>query len=185
VFTAAFKGIASWAGRVEWITRLQTLKAQYAQYNIAYFAEILFPIDLVAYTHSQMTTGTGEVGLSVHMFVSYSHAQALLSTAALVFVFTWEIRMGSNLLLFWTFTLFMAINVTVGGWLMIWNCDIDAITMVGRGSVRSDNVQVTMSMSIGFSIDYMVHMSHHLAKYDPLDEDPSNHIMYCLQVRRP
>jgi hypothetical protein len=45
-----------------------------------------------------------------------------------------------------------------------------------------DNVQVTMSMSIGFSIDYMVHMSHHLAKYDPLDEDPSDHVMYCLQV---
>lgn len=115
-------------------------------------------------------------------------AQALLATAFVSLLFTTSRLHSTNALLFiCTCTSFITVNCAVSGLLLAWDCNLDPVTMVCALAACHLHLcarQVTLLMSVSFSVDYLVHAGHHLAHLEDCSDDHQREQLGgALQVR--
>lgn len=144
-FSTCFQDLKTWPERIEWLHELEGIRQQYAEYNISFVSEVIVPTDLLSYMHNAMVTSQGQVRKSSESATqAHMHTQVLLVTTVVVFLFTATTLQVSNMSLFMcTCTLFMIINATVCGTLLMWNCDVDPITMVASNTTTKRTQQFT------------------------------------------
>ncbi len=133
-FSTGMWGIDNWPERAAFLKNLSALWEKYIQYEAAFFSEPIYLTDLLIYSEKGLTQTLGI---------------ALIVTFCMTLLFLpWD----RPLLVFWVSSSFLSINAGVIGFLSLWAVDFDIISMV------------TLLMSVGFSVDYTVHLAYQYSR---------------------
>uniref|UniRef100_A0A914X5J9 SSD domain-containing protein n=1 Tax=Plectus sambesii TaxID=2011161 RepID=A0A914X5J9_9BILA len=146
LFTTAFWGGKTWAERADLLERIGKILVEFSDYEPAAYNDIVHLGDVLLYTRTALKQTLGT---------------ALFTTFFISLLFVPLDNPRSLCLIVLMATSFISINAAVIGYLSLWDVDVDIVSMV------------TILMSVGFSVDYTVHMAFTYARQST-DKYPSS-----------
>uniref|UniRef100_A0A914V990 SSD domain-containing protein n=1 Tax=Plectus sambesii TaxID=2011161 RepID=A0A914V990_9BILA len=132
-FVTAYYGSPDWNERGDIVASVINLTQEYSEWDAIFFHEMIECVDLMNYTRYNLKQSLGQSMIAIILLMSV--------------LFFSSLSVDQLFPVVWVVASFIAINVMVVGFLSFWFVDMDIVAMI------------CMLISVGFSVDYTVHMA--------------------------
>uniref|UniRef100_A0A914V8W6 Uncharacterized protein n=1 Tax=Plectus sambesii TaxID=2011161 RepID=A0A914V8W6_9BILA len=147
-FFTAYYGSADWIIRGDIVQSIIEVTEDHPELNAIFYHEMVECVDLMNYTRYSLKQTLGQSLLAIMLLMSILFLSSLDSSQLFPVI--------------WVAASFIAINAMVVGYLCLWGVDMDVVAMI------------CLLMTVGFSVDYTVHMAVTYARQTVVDGVPSS-----------